>query len=46
MTKSSVQLRQFTLILGLAVGVSACSTIADLDPTGLIGDSSDNAKEE
>ncbi len=43
MTKSSVQLRQFTLILGLAVGVSACSTIADLDPTGLIGDSSDNA---
>ena len=43
MTKSSVQLRQFTLILGLAVGVSACSTIADLDPTGLLGDSSDNA---
>ena len=43
MTKSSVQLRQFTLILGLAVGVSACSTIADLDPTGLLSDSSDNA---
>src|SRR5512143_438553 len=43
MTKSSVQLRQFTLILGLAAGVAACSTISDLDPTGLLSDSSDSA---
>ncbi len=43
MTKSSVQLRKITLILGLAIGTSACSTISDLDPTGLLSDSSDNA---
>ena len=43
MTKSSAQLRQITLILGLAIGTSACSTISDLDPTGLLSDSSDNA---
>ncbi len=43
MTKSSAQLRQFTLILGLAVGAAGCSTIADLDPTGLLSDSSDSA---
>jgi len=41
MTKSSAQLRQFGLILGLTMGVAACSTISDLDPTGLLGDSSD-----
>jgi outer membrane protein OmpA-like peptidoglycan-associated protein len=43
MTKSSVHLRQLTLILGLTVAASACSTISDLDPTGLLSDSSDNA---
>jgi len=43
MTKSSVHLRQLTLILGLTVAASACSTISDLDPTGLLSDSSDTA---
>jgi len=43
MTKSSVHLRQLTLILGLTVAASACSTISDLDPTGLLSDSSDSA---
>jgi outer membrane protein OmpA-like peptidoglycan-associated protein len=43
MTKSSASLRQFSLILGLTVGVAACSTIADLDPTGLLDDGSDSA---
>jgi outer membrane protein OmpA-like peptidoglycan-associated protein len=41
MTKSTVHLRQLTLILGLTVAASACSTISDLDPTGLLSDSSD-----
>jgi len=43
MTKSIVHLRQLTLILGLTVAVSACSTISDLDPTGLLSDSDDSA---
>ena len=43
MTKSAAHLRQFTLILGLAAVASGCSTMADLDPTGLLGGSSDNA---
>ncbi len=43
MTKSTVHLRQLTLILGLTVAASACSTISDLDPTGLLSDSSDSA---
>ena len=43
MTKSAIHLRQLTLILGLTVAASACSTISDLDPTGLLGDSSDAA---
>lgn len=43
MIKSCVPLRQFTLILGLVVGASGCSTIADLDPTGLLSDDSDSA---
>jgi outer membrane protein OmpA-like peptidoglycan-associated protein len=43
MTKSSASLRQFSVILGLTVGVAACSTIADLDPTGLLDDGSDSA---
>lgn len=43
MTKSTVHLRQLTLILGLTVAASACSTISDLDPTGLLSDSADNA---
>ena len=43
MTKSSVHLRQLTLILGLTVAASACSTISDLDPTGLLSDSSNDA---
>lgn len=43
MTKSSVHLRQLTLILGLTVAASACSTISDLDPTGLLSDSSDSS---
>jgi outer membrane protein OmpA-like peptidoglycan-associated protein len=40
---SSMRLRRFSLVLGLAAGVSACSTISDLDPTGLLGGSSDSA---
>ncbi len=43
MTKSSVHLRQLTLILGLTVAASACSTISDLDPTGLLSDSSSDS---
>jgi outer membrane protein OmpA-like peptidoglycan-associated protein len=43
MTKSSAYVGQIALILGLAVGASGCSTISDLDPTGLLGSDSDNA---
>jgi outer membrane protein OmpA-like peptidoglycan-associated protein len=43
MTKSSAYLGQIALLLGLAVGASGCSTISDLDPTGLLGSDSDNA---
>jgi len=37
--------RQFILILGVAVGVAGCSTIADLDPTGLLNDKSDQTSQ-
>src|SRR5262245_58825438 len=40
MINSSAQLRQITLALGLVFGAAGCSTISDLDPTGLISDSS------
>lgn len=40
MMKSAAHLRQILLVLGLAVGVAGCSTIADLDPTGLLSDDS------
>src|ERR1700742_3596976 len=43
MTKSSAYVGQIALILGLAMGASGCSTISDLDPTGLLGSDSDNA---
>src|ERR1700759_3038609 len=43
MIKSSAQLRQITLAMGLAFGAAGCSTISDLDPTGLLSDSSDSA---
>ena len=43
MIKSSAKLRQITLAMGLVLGVAACSTISDLDPTGLLSDSSDSA---
>lgn len=36
MTKMRTLL-QLSLVLGLAVGTGACSTLADLDPTGLLG---------
>jgi outer membrane protein OmpA-like peptidoglycan-associated protein len=31
---------QLTLVLGLALGAAGCSTISDLDPTGLLSDDS------
>jgi outer membrane protein OmpA-like peptidoglycan-associated protein len=43
MIKSAAPLRPFLLILGLAVGVAGCSTIADLDPTGLLSDDSSSS---
>ena len=45
MNTSSVQLRHIALALGLVFGAAGCSTISDLDPTGLLSDSSssDNA---
>jgi outer membrane protein OmpA-like peptidoglycan-associated protein len=43
MTMSSAHLRQITLAMGLVLGAAGCSTISDLDPTGLLSDSSDNA---
>ena len=45
MTTSSAQLRQIALAMGLALAAAGCSTISDLDPTGLLSDSSssDNA---
>ena len=30
-------LLQFTLVIGLALSAGACETMADLDPTGLLG---------
>ena len=42
MIKSSARLRQTALFLGLVFGAAGCSTISDLDPTGLLSDSSDN----
>ncbi|HEV7960840.1 MAG TPA: OmpA family protein [Rhizomicrobium sp.] len=45
MIMSKARWRQFTLILGVAVGVSGCSTIADLDPTGLLSDKSDQTSQ-
>jgi outer membrane protein OmpA-like peptidoglycan-associated protein len=41
MTKSGSLLR-LTMVLGLTLSAGACSTLADLDPTGLLG-GSDNA---
>ena len=43
MIKSAAPLRQCLLILGLAVGVAGCSTISDLDPTGLLSDDSSSS---
>lgn len=45
MTMSKARWRQFTLILGIAVGVAGCQTIADLDPTGLLSDKSDQTSQ-
>lgn len=45
MTMSKARWRQFTLILGVAVGVAGCQTIADLDPTGLLSDKSDQTSQ-
>src|SRR5438874_1578393 len=33
-------LLQLTLVFGLALGAGACSTLASLDPTGLLSDDS------
>ena len=40
MTTSSAQLRQVALAMGLFLATAGCSTISDLDPTGLLSDSS------
>ena len=36
--------RQFALVAGLAVAVSGCSTLASIDPTGLLSDNSDSGQ--
>jgi outer membrane protein OmpA-like peptidoglycan-associated protein len=36
--------RQIALVVGLSVAAAGCSTIADLDPTGLLGGSSDTSQ--
>lgn len=36
--------RQLALVVGLAVSASGCSTISDLDPTGLLSDNSDSSQ--
>ena len=43
MITSSAHWRQIALVVGLAVAASGCSTIASLDPTGLLGGSSDSS---
>ncbi|HEX4370877.1 MAG TPA: OmpA family protein [Rhizomicrobium sp.] len=43
MITSSTHWRQIALVVGLAVAASGCSTIASLDPTGLLGGSSDSS---
>jgi outer membrane protein OmpA-like peptidoglycan-associated protein len=43
MITSSTHWRQIALVVGLAVVASGCSTIASLDPTGLLGGSSDSS---
>jgi outer membrane protein OmpA-like peptidoglycan-associated protein len=43
MITSSTHWRQIALVVGLAVAASGCSTIASLDPTGLLGGSSDTS---
>jgi len=40
MINSSARLRQITMALGLVFGAAGCSTISDLDPTGLLSDNS------
>src|SRR5665213_151431 len=35
--------RQIALVVGLTVAASGCSTIASLDPTGLLGGNSDSS---
>jgi len=40
---SSANWRQIALVVGLAVAAAGCSTIADLDPTGLLSDNSDTS---
>jgi len=44
MITSSTHWRQIALIVGLTVAASGCSTIASLDPTGLLGGSSDSSQ--
>jgi len=36
--------RQIALVVGLSLAAAGCSTIADLDPTGLLGGSSDTSQ--
>ncbi|HWF63835.1 MAG TPA: hypothetical protein VN685_04405, partial [Rhizomicrobium sp.] len=36
--------RQIALVVGLSVAAAGCSTIADLDPTGLLGGNSDTSQ--
>ena len=43
MITSSTHWRQIALVVGLTVAASGCSTIASLDPTGLLGGSSDSS---
>jgi outer membrane protein OmpA-like peptidoglycan-associated protein len=40
---SSTHWRQIALVVGLTVAASGCSTIASLDPTGLLGGGSDSS---
>jgi len=43
MITSFTHWRQIALVVGLTVAASGCSTIASLDPTGLLGGSSDTS---
>jgi outer membrane protein OmpA-like peptidoglycan-associated protein len=43
MITSSTHWRQIALVVGLTVAASGCSTIASLDPTGLLGGGSDSS---